>query len=102
MSEYLAFRKSFGSPQIKIKGYKDTHSVCLFCTKQIVQAIGRMCRTNMKQPNIYVFADATICDFFQVGIAEDRLINREVAALIEEIKKKGAAEIPAPSLVSRS
>ena len=97
-----AFRKSFSSPQIKIKGYKDTHSVCLFCTKQIVQAIGRMCRTNMKQPNIYVFADATICDCFQVGIAEDRLINREVAALIEEIKKKGAAEIPSPSLVSRS
>lgn len=52
----------------------------------------------MKQPVIYVFADAAICDLFQVGIAENRLLNCEVTALIEKIKERGAVKISTPDL----
>lgn len=73
-----AFGRSFCRKKFMGKTYKDKPSVCYYATKQIVQAIGRICRTNMKQPVIYVFADADICNYFHVGIAENRLLNREV------------------------
>lgn len=95
-----AFRKYFYGKKSFDASYK-TQSVCYYATKQIVQAIGRMCRTNMKQPNIYVFADAKICDSFQVGIADKRLLNPEVLALIDEIKKYSTTEIANPDLISK-
>lgn len=96
-----AFGRSFCRKKFMGKTYKDKPSVCYYATKQIVQAIGRICRTNMKQPVIYVFADADICNYFHVGIAENRLLNREVTALIDKINEHGAAEIPDPDLISR-
>lgn len=96
-----AFGKCYGGKPFCDASYSNTQSVCCYATKQIVQAIGRMCRTNMKQPNIYVYADAAICDLFQVDIAEKRLLNREVIALIDEIKEHGAAEIPNPDLIAK-
>lgn len=95
-----AFGRSFCRKKFMGKTYKDKPSVCYYATKQIVQAIGRICRTNMKQPDIYVFADADICNYFHVGIAENRLLNREVTALIDKINEHGAAEIPDPDLIS--
>lgn len=96
-----AFGRSFCRKKFMGKTYKDKPSVCYYATKQIVQAIGRICRTNMKQPDIYVFADADICNYFHVGIAENRLLNREVTALIDKINEHGAAEIPDPDLISQ-
>ena len=48
-----AFGRSFCRKKFMGKTYKDKPSVCYYATKQIVQAIGRICRTNMKQPDIY-------------------------------------------------
>ncbi len=95
-----AFGKYFYGKPLHDASYK-TPSVCFYTTKQIVQAIGRMCRTNMKQPNIYIYADSNICDYFQDGIAVNRLLNPEVLALIDEIKKHGTAEITNPDLIAK-
>lgn len=83
------------------KSYK-TQSVGYYATKQIVQAIGRICRTNMKQKRIYVFSDAQICELFQVGIAENRLLNPEVLALIDEVKKQGTEKIASTDLIMKA
>lgn len=83
-------------------GYKETPSVMYYATKQIVQAIGRMCRTNMKQKQIYIFADAQICGLFQVCVADNRLLNPEVLALIEAIKVKGAADTTSIDLIGKA
>lgn len=95
-----AFSKCFCGNNTFNQSYK-TQSVGYYATKQIVQAIGRICRTNMKQKGIYIFADAQICDFFQVGIADKRLLNKEVTALITEINKQGTAEIANPDLITK-
>ncbi len=94
----IAFAKSYCGTTRFVKSYK-TQSVGYYATKQIVQAIGRICRTNMKQKRIYVFADTQICELFQVGIADNRLLNPEVLALINEIRKKGTEKIASSDLV---
>lgn len=93
-----AFAKCYCGLKNYSKGYK-TKSVGYYATKQIVQAIGRICRTNMKQKKIYVFADAQICELFQVGIADNRLLNLEVLALIDQVKKQGSKDIASSDLI---
>ena len=95
-----AFEKRYCGKTYFDKNYR-TQSVSYYATKQIIQAIGRMCRTNMKQQNIYVYADAQICEFFQVDIANKRLLNKEVTALIDEIIKYGASSAPMPDLIDK-
>ena len=44
-------------------------SVVLLSTRYIIQAIGRICRTNQKNRNVYIFADNRIAeniDFLQL------------------------------------
>ncbi len=94
-----AFAKFYGGLKKYSKSYKETQSVCYYATKQIVQAIGRICRTNMKQKRIYVFADTQICELFRVRIADNRLLNPEVLALIDEVKKQGSNQIADSDLV---
>lgn len=93
-----AFARSRCGVKKYTKGYK-TQSVGYYATRQIVQTIGRMCRTNMKQKNIYIFADVQICELFRVGIVDDRLLNFEVLALIDEIKKYGSTDMEGSDLI---
>lgn len=57
-------------------------SVVLLSTRMIIQAIGRICRTNMKSKNIYIFADSRIVDFIDSDIATGRNFNREFTELL--------------------
>lgn len=56
--------------------------------KYIIQAIGRICRTNLKSSNIYIYADieldSLICDFD----VENNLVLNEFKALVNSSKKK--------------
>ena len=94
------FEKKYCGKTYFDKNYR-TQSVNYYATKQIIQAIGRMCRTNMKQKNIYVYADAQICEYFQVDIANKRLLNKEVTALIDEIINYGTSAAPIPDLINK-
>ncbi len=60
-----------------------------FLNKVIIQAIGRMCRTNMKSPNIHVLADIEIQRHLKhVNLPSDMILIHEYAAL------KKAASVP--------
>lgn len=51
-----------------------------------MQAIGRICRTNLKKPNIYIMADACLIDALSQEVADGRLLNPEFAALLAAAK----------------
>ncbi len=79
-----------GARQKTSTGY-DTKSIVLFKTQKIIQCIGRICRTNMKNKNIYLFADASIADSIDYSLYEDRIFNREYiefAKFLEQYKTK--------------
>lgn len=65
----------------------DTRSFRSYVTRTLVQAVGRICRTNMKQKKIHIYADAHIADVIDYSIIEGRLLNREFLKLAEECRK---------------
>jgi hypothetical protein len=67
--------------------YKDFNIKQHFA-KYIIQAIGRICRTNLKSPNIYIYADSEldnlICDFD----VDNNLVLNEFKALVKSSREK--------------
>ncbi|MHC5851208.1 hypothetical protein [Nostoc sp.] len=62
----------------------NTGAYSLFLNKIIIQAIGRICRTNMKAPTIHILADASIRKHLtRFSIPEDVIPVREYTALLE-------------------
>jgi hypothetical protein len=55
-------------------------------TRFVIQAIGRLCRTNLKRKNIYIFADKGIAQSMSLDVG-DRLLNPEFKELLLEIEK---------------
>ncbi len=66
----------------------DTKSIRLLSTKVIIQAVGRICRTNMKNKNIYVFADSRLVDYIDETVLEGRLLNPEFVELVRNMDLK--------------
>ena len=67
--------------------YKDFNIKQHFA-KYIIQAIGRICRTNLKSPNIYIYADSEldnlICDFD----VDNKLVLNEFKELVKSSREK--------------
>ncbi|MCP2730602.1 hypothetical protein [Limnofasciculus baicalensis] len=62
----------------------DTTAYSLFLNKVIIQAIGRICRTNMKAPTIHILADASIRKHLsKFYLPEDVIPVREYTALLK-------------------
>ena len=55
-----------------------------FLNKVIIQALGRICRTNMKAKNIYILADNAIKKYLNVNLPEDVIPVKEYDKLVEE------------------
>lgn len=72
-------------------------SVMLLSTRYIIQAIGRICRTNQKNKNIYIYADENIADSLDASVVEGRIFNPEFIALVDAVKKQG---IKTPEIIS--
>ncbi len=66
----------------------DTQSVRMFATRTIIQAIGRICRTNLKRKHIYIFADDRIADSMDLSVTDHRILNPEFLALVDAVKEK--------------
>ena len=71
------------------KGVYGKKSVVLMCTRYIIQAIGRICRTNIKSKDIYVYADDRIAENLDVSVADGRVFNPEFMSLLEAVKEYG-------------
>jgi len=68
------------------KAINDCRSVILLSTRVLIQAVGRMCRTNLKSKDIYVLADSRIADRIDLDVCNGRLFNREFTNLITALK----------------
>ena len=53
-----------------------------YATRTLIQAVGRICRTNLKSKNIYIFADESIKEIIDSTVADERLLNKEFSALL--------------------
>lgn len=87
--------KAYMSSQIDREQYANVYnkkSYVLMSTRYIIQAIGRLCRTGIKNKNVYIYADNRIVDFIDVSIVEGRIFNPEFMALVDAIKQYGVKE----------
>jgi len=57
-------------------------------SKHIIQAIGRICRTNLKMPNIYIYADDRIEKYISDFDIKNNLVLNEFAELVKSSKKQ--------------
>lgn len=81
-----AFRlKYYGNRKLKFK-QSDLDSYSNFATKVLVQAIGRICRRNMKRPNIYIFFDDSISEVVNKNACGSNLLNPEFKVFLNYIK----------------
>lgn len=64
-----------------------SRSAMMLSTRTIIQAIGRICRTNQKRRHIYVFADERLSESVDMTILRDRMFNREFLALTGKLKE---------------
>jgi hypothetical protein len=63
---------------------KKTNAYAIFVNKIIMQAIGRICRTNMKLPTIHILADVGIRKHLErFSLPEDVIPVREYSKLLE-------------------
>lgn len=71
----------------------DAPSTKLDAVRCVIQAIGRICRTNIKNKNIYIFADGELRSFFDRPIkAYGKLFNLEFEKLHECLYSKSHFE----------
>lgn len=61
-------------------------SVILLATRVIIQAVGRMCRTNLKPRDIFVFADSRLAEHIDFSVCDGRMFNREFLELVDKLK----------------
>jgi hypothetical protein len=57
-------------------------------SKYIIQAIGRICRTNLKSRNIYIYADKEIEKYISDFDIENNLVLNEFAELVKHCKQE--------------
>ncbi len=78
-------KEDLGKPKVNL--YQDDN-IKQHYAKYIIQAIGRICRTNLKAPNIYIYADKEldnlICDFD----TDNNLVLNEFKALVNSSKQQ--------------
>lgn len=63
-------------------GY-DTKSCHLHALRTVIQCIGRNCRTNMKNSNIYIYAHSDIRDILNLNDLNDSIFNTEFVRFAE-------------------
>lgn len=81
---------------------RDCRSIRMLATRFIIQAIGRICRTNLKKSNIYIFADSRIAESIDLNVANRRILNREFSALLEKIRELNYKSPEVSSLAAKA
>ncbi|MGI5999087.1 MAG: hypothetical protein ACOX89_10560, partial [Lutispora sp.] len=68
-----------------------TDAFTRYLNKMVIQAVGRICRTNMKAPTIHILADSFIMRYLaQCTLPDDVIPVREYTALLESARGKSA------------
>lgn len=66
-----------------------TRSVNLVATGHVLQAVGRLCRTHVKSPNIYLWIDEKLVDSLDTRELNSRILPPEMKAIFSLKKKLG-------------
>ncbi|MBE6361624.1 MAG: hypothetical protein E7059_09270, partial [Treponema bryantii] len=74
----------YGLESNKIKA-TDIESSTNLATKVLVQAVGRLCRTNRKNKSVYIFYDDAVSEVLNIQTCTKNLLNPEFEALIKSI-----------------
>lgn len=80
----LAFRSYTGSEQYTLNKLYKTKSVIVQASRMVLQAVGRMCRTFVKSPNIYLFVESELLEKLYVGELNKRILPPEMKAIVYE------------------
>lgn len=82
----LGFKKysnSHEEDKPAVSSLKNTESVLRQATRDVVQAVGRMCRTYNKKSEIHIFTVEELITKIDIKCLENRLLSPEMEAIIE-------------------
>lgn len=88
----LGFKTYSGSYEKDIpasKKMRESRSVMQQVTRDVMQAVGRMCRTYIKNSNIYLYIVQGLISKIDVQCLEGRLISPEMKAIVDSKKEFG-------------
>jgi len=71
-------------------------------TRTLIQAVGRICRTNMKNRNVYVYGAADLTDAVVEKIDDRLMLNPEFTVLLEECRRAGCLPAEQSDLKDRA
>ena len=79
---FICFSGGYTFSGKKGEPYK-TDSVNNYALRTLIQAVGRICRIGLKNPDIYIYVDNTILTDYDLSIVEQRMLNPEFAELVK-------------------
>ena len=90
----LAFRSYTGSGQWTFNQLYRTKSVIMQASRMVLQAVGRMCRTFVKSPNIYLFIEDELLEKLYVGELKKRILPPEMKRIVSMREELGKDYLP--------
>lgn len=95
----LAFRSYTGSEQFAVNMLYKQKSVIVQASRMVLQAVGRMCRTFVKNPNIYMFVESELLDKIYVGELKKRILPPEMKVIVDMREKLGKDYLPEENII---
>lgn len=95
----LAFRSYTGSEQYTLNELYKMKSVIVQASRIVLQAVGRMCRTFVKSPDIYLFAESELLEKLYIGELNKRILPPEMKAIVSMRESIGRDYIPEENLM---
>lgn len=95
----LAFRSYTGSEQYTLNKLYKTKIVIVQASRMVLQAVGRMCRTFVKSPNIYLFVESELLEKLYVGELNKRILPPEMKAIVSMRESLGKDYFPEENLM---
>lgn len=95
----LAFRSYTGSEQFTINKLYKLKSVVVQASRMVLQAVGRMCRTFIKNPNIYLFIESELLEKLSVGELKKRILSPEMKMIADMRERLGKDYLPEENLM---
>lgn len=85
------FKKSDSSAKANLLSNRyESCSIQNASLRVLIQAVGRICRTGLKNKNIYIYLDEAILKEIDMTAVKTRMVNPEFAEIIKEGKKYDA------------
>ncbi|MCR4612166.1 MAG: hypothetical protein K5644_09745 [Lachnospiraceae bacterium] len=86
----LAFRAYTGQSHMERNILYRTESVKLQATRQVMQAVGRMCRTFLKSKDIYIYIEERLLDKLSAGELKKHILPPEMKEIVRLREELGA------------